>query len=131
MARAPPGAAALRGTPVAVDRGMPRTTERYSIDLAASVLTDPDGPHTAARVQNVSTRGLALSQLPRPIARETPIWIEIPKADGRGRVGFLGRVRWTRDDSAGVEIEAMLPHHRLRLSSILEELSTSPGAVGR
>jgi hypothetical protein len=78
----------------------------------------------SARIENLSADGLLLTRLPKPVAEEMPVWIEIPRAYGRGRLGFLGRVRWANADSAGVVIEAMLPHHRLRLQGLLSELAT-------
>lgn len=103
---------------------MARFDDRYSIDLQVGVITSPDGPEKPARIQNLSSQGLLLSKLAEPVREEAQVWIEIPKAYGRGRVGFLGRVRWAQEDKAGVAIEAMLPHHRLRLVHLLEELST-------
>jgi hypothetical protein len=103
---------------------MARLDDRYSIDLSVGVITSPDGPEKPARIQNVSSHGLSLSGLPEPVTEESQVWIEIPRAYGRGRLGFLGRVRWAQDDRAGVAIEAMLPHHRLRLVSLIEELAT-------
>lgn len=103
---------------------MARIDDRYSIDLSVGVITEPDGPQKTARVQNLSSHGLLLSKLPEAVAENSQVWIEIPKAYGRGRLGFLGRVRWAQNDQAGVAIEAMLPHHRQRLVHLLHELKT-------
>lgn len=93
--------------------------DRFSIDLPAAVLTRPDGPEALARVQNVSPEGILLAELARPLSEEEQVWVELPRTDGRGRVGMLGRVCWSEDGRAGVAIEAMLPHHRQRYVDLL------------
>ena len=67
----------------------------------------------------MSADGVLLTDLARPVSRDESVWVELPRTDGRGRVGMLGRVRWTEDDRAGVAIEAMLPHHRQRYVDLL------------
>lgn len=94
--------------------------DRFSIDLPASVLARPDGPQALARVRNVSADGVLLTDLARPVSRDESVWVELPRTEGRGRVGMLGRVRWAEDDRAGVAIEAMLPHHRQRFCDLLD-----------
>ncbi len=93
--------------------------DRFSIDLPAAILTRPEGPQSLARVQNVSPEGLLLAQLAKPLPEQESVWVELPRTDGRGRVGMLGRVCWSADDRAGVAIEAMLPHHRQRYVDLL------------
>lgn len=101
---------------------MTERPERYAIDLPAAVIARPNGPQALARVQNVSAEGLLLAELAQPLAREDSIWIELPRSQGRGRVGVLGRVCWTDRDRAGIAIEAMLPHHRYRYAEMLASI---------
>ncbi len=102
---------------------MTERPDRISTDLPAAVLSRPDGAAAMARVSNLSVEGLLLARLARPVAPAEPVWIEIPAAQGRGRVGLLGRVCWAEDDRAGVAIEAMLPHHRERFLDLVEHLA--------
>lgn len=102
---------------------MTERPDRIATDLPAAVLSRPDGAEAIARVSNVSAGGVMLARLARPVAPEEPVWIEIPAARGRGRVGLLGRVCWAEDDRAGVAIEAMLPHHRERFLDLVEHLA--------
>ncbi len=67
----------------------------------------------------MSADGVLLTDLARPVSRDESVWVELSRTAGRGRVGMLGRVRWTEDDRAGVAIEAMLPHHRQRYVDLL------------
>ncbi len=95
---------------------------RYPIDLPASFLSEPNGPQALARIENVSTGGILLTRIPKQVAPQDPVWVELGRA-GAGRVGLLGRVRWAEQDRAGVSIEAMLPHHRMRFARLLETLA--------
>lgn len=92
-------------------------------DLPAAVLSQPDGPHSLARIRNVSSTGLLLERVGKQLNRNESVWVEIPSASGRGRVGLLARVCWAVEDRAGVSIEAMFPHHRARLRGLLESLT--------
>lgn len=102
---------------------MNRRSRRHVVSFPAVVKTSLDGSPAPAHVGNLSAEGLLLERLTHPLATESDIWIEIPKGEGRARVGLVGRVAWTTEDRAGIVIEAMLPHHRQRLWTLLEHLS--------
>ena len=106
---------------------MIRDRERRNAHLTADVRMDPEGPGRSAQITNVSTRGLRLRRAGRRLRRDQELWIEIPRVYGRGRMGMVARVAWTREDEAGVQIEAMLPHHRERLLSLFEALDRTEG----
>lgn len=103
---------------------MPRKHVRFDSNLTAQVLVRPDdevvGP---AQVRNVSPKGLLLERLEAGLALGASVWVEIVNATTRGRVGLIGRVAWVEDDRAGVDIEAMFPHHRDRFGDLLENLA--------
>jgi hypothetical protein len=115
-------------------RRMPRRHLRFDAVLSASVLLRPDdGAPRRATVRNVSPRGLLLERLEGPLQVGAAVWVEIEHATSRGRVGLIGRVAWVAGDRAGVDIEAMFPHHRDRLGELLERLAfavPSPSAAG-
>ncbi|MGE0784874.1 MAG: PilZ domain-containing protein [Sandaracinaceae bacterium] len=105
---------------------MPRRHVRFDSDLKATILTRPgDRAIGEAHVSNVSPAGLLLERLEAHLSRDSAVWVEIADATTRGRVGLIGRVVWTEDDRAGVDIEAMFPHHRDRFGDLLERLAFS------
>jgi len=103
---------------------MPRRHVRFDSDLRATVLARPgDREVGLARVRNVSPTGLLLERVGACLSDGESVWVEIVDATRRGRVGLIGRVAWVEDDRAGVDIEAMFPHHRDRLSDLLARLA--------
>ena len=71
----------------------------------------------------MSPKGLLLERLEGQLADGDSVWVEIVNATTRGRVGLIGRVAWVEEDRAGVDIEAMFPHHRDRFGDLLEGLA--------
>lgn len=103
---------------------MPRRHVRFDSDLKAHVLVRPgDEEMGGATVRNVSPKGLLLERLRARLEHGASVWVEIVDATERGRVGLIGRVVWYEDGRAGVDIEAMFPHHRDRYGDLLEHLA--------
>lgn len=71
-----------------------------------------------ATVRNVARRGMMIELTEGAIARELEICIEMPAQNGRARIAAIAIVRWCAGRHVGLEILAMLPHHRERLEEL-------------
>lgn len=107
--------------------------ERRPSDLSVEVQTPSGTLRADGRVKNLSDEGLCLEhELNVPPGAH--IGVEIPPAGDRGRITILGEVRWANGKVAGIQVAAMVPHHRHRyrhLLSSLESVLAPGGAVTR
>lgn len=98
---------------------------RQSAAISAVLLSPGGTPVGRGLVKNVSETGLCVEHA-RSWPRGASVGLEIPATPGRGRITLLGEVRWSDGRAAGVEVAAMMPHHRARFSNLLDELSHRP-----
>lgn len=104
-----------------------RRDERRSTDFSAVVMTPSGAPRGRGRVKNLSHTGLCLSAKDAlGFPPGASIGVEIPADAERGRITILGEVRWTDGREAGVQVAAMVPHHRARYARLLHALDTAP-----
>lgn len=98
---------------------------RRPSDLSARVLTPSGSVHGRGRVKNLSSAGLLLEHgLPFPPGAS--IGVELPASAERGRIAILGEVRWTAQGGVGIQVTAMVPHHRVRYQHLLAALDHPP-----
>jgi hypothetical protein len=71
-----------------------------------------------ATVRNIARRGLMIELTEGVIARDLEICIEMPAQNGRARIAAIAIVRWCAGRHVGLEILAMLPHHRERFEEL-------------
>lgn len=106
----------------------PRDVRRPS-DLTALVMTPSGALQGQGRVKNLSNTGLCVEH-PLGLHPGASIGVEIPAGEGRGRITILGEVRWADGDTSGVEVAAMVPHHRARYAHLMDSLERAQSGYG-
>ena len=94
---------------------------RRSTDFSAQLLTPAGDVFGEGRVRNVSSSGLCMEHS-LALHPGAYVGIEIPPDESRGRIAILGEVRWANGPEIGLQVTAMMPHHRARYSRLLESL---------
>ncbi len=100
-----------------------RTATRHDVDIACAFVADtgaPDGGPIDTRIVNLSVGGALLDIARLPMGRRVHVSFRVPTAESAISIG--GVVRWSTDNSVGVQFDGLRPKDVWALSKYLESL---------
>jgi hypothetical protein len=98
-----------------------RSSTRHDVDVACQFTLNVPGDAIETRISNLSIGGAMVRNPRMPMGQRVHISFRVPNHETAISIGAV--VRWSTDDSVGVQFDGLRPKDVWALSKYLESLS--------